>query len=299
MDRDTAGGEVTIEINKIYQGDALKIIKTIPDNFIDTIITSPPYYGLRDYGNPEQIGLEEKPEIYITKIVEIFNELRRTLKPSGTGWLNIGDSYYNNGHRGLMGIPWRVALALQADGWYLMQDIIWHKKNGMPESVKNRCTKAHEYIFLLTKSDKYYFDYKSIMEKAAYDGRKQEKMRGGAKYSGEIVIPGNKSHNFADRAHNRWEIDKNGEHICRKRSVWSISNEPLKEKHFATFPRKLLYPMLKAGGPEGSIVLDPFMGSGTTAIAAKEQNRNYIGIELNPEYIKLAESRIRKEVGLL
>jgi DNA modification methylase len=340
------------EVNKIYQGDVLEVLRTFPDECIHMVVTSPPYWGLRDYGIEGQLGLESTPEEYVSKMVEVFGEIRRVLRSDGTLWLNLGDSYAGNGERqtgrndegpitnrnrkggsvrggpkiklktnttlkpkDLIGIPWRVALALQADGWYLRSDIVWHKPNAMPDSVKDRPTRAHEYIFLMSKSEKYYYDYEAIMEVI-------EKTR------------------------------------RNRRSVWNISTQPFPDAHFATFPEKLVEPCILAGTstkgvcercgaqyqrviekethslpveerkgrvahngtpPQQSdwfwqppqvvdkgwqpsctcnasttkaIVLDPFFGSGTTGVVAKKLGRFYVGIELNPEYIKLAEKRL-------
>jgi len=309
-----------LEINKIYQGNVLKVLKTFPDESIHCCVTSPPYWGLRDYGLEGQLGLESTPEEYVTKMVEVFREVKRVLRKDGTLWLNLGDSYCGTGNKGeykdpkysdgrngqkvalnnkikglkskdLVGIPWMVAFALRADGWYLRQDIIWHKPNPMPESVKDRCTKAHEYIFLLSKSRKYYYDHEAIKEPAAYDGRKDTLLKGSPKYE-KGVVPGQVAHSMAAKGHERWKKNERGEYVKNKRSVWTIPTKPFKEAHFAIFPEKLIEPCILAGCPEGGIVLDPFMGSGTTAVVALKHNRNYIGIELNPEYIKIAEKRI-------
>ena len=280
----------------------------LKDESIQCCVTSPPYWGLRDYGVEGQLGLEATPDEYVTNMVEVFREVRRVLKKDGTLWLNLGDSYNGSGGAGgdytagglkegqrrypgrhlktlkpkdLVGIPWRVAFALQADGWYLRQDIIWHKPNPMPESVKDRCTKAHEYVFLMTKHKKYYFNATSIAEKAAYDGRKDEIYKGGAK---DVSIG----------KHKRWRSDEDGEKIRNKRSVWTITTKPYKGAHFATFPPKLVEPMILAGSRPGDIVLDPFSGSGTVGQVCTEYRRIFVGLELNREYIKLAKKRINK-----
>ncbi len=307
-------------INKVICGDALKILKELPDESIDCIITSPPYWRLRDYGVSGQLGLEKTPEEYVAKMVEIFREIKRCLKKEGTCWLNLGDSYNGGGRGGigcenaslkqftntgtltmpklikapglkpkdLVGIPWRVAFALQQDGWYLRQDIIWHKPNPMPESVTDRCTKSHEYIFLLAKSPKYYFDNEAIREplKIPYevlikDKRGKENKTEHAKVGG-MNHGGNKTLGEC--------INPNGRN---KRSVWTITTKPFKEAHFATFPEDLIVPMVLAGCPKNGTVLDPFMGSGTTAVVAKKLGRNFIGIDLNPKYVKMAEERIK------
>lgn len=341
-----------MELNKVYLGNAIDIIRTFPDESIDCVVTSPPYYGLRDYGTghweggdpnckhyreskksdktitghkrmqeheapvgdaiyksvcplcgavrvDEQIGLEETPEEYIDRLVELFREIKRCLKKEGTIWVNIGDSYWGGGWRNaefnehsgeiqkgskgtycgksmpnlkgyvngykpkdLIGIPWMLAFALRADGWYLRQDIIWHKPNPMPESVTDRCTKAHEYIFLLSKSKDYYFAYEEIQEDAV------------------TAEMGMKDVQYTTR---------------NKRDVWSVCVKPNKETHFATYPEQLVVPCIKAGCPENGVVLDPFMGSGTTGIVARKLNRNFVGTELNPEYQKMAERRIFNE----
>ena len=312
-----------MQLNKIYNGNALDVLKTFPNESVDMVITSPPYWGLRDYGVEGQLGLESTPEEYVSKMVEIFREVRRVLRKDGTLWLNLGDSYananpgsggqcklsgagrnmtearYTNIKRDvsslkpkdLVGIPWMVAFALRADGWYLRQDIIWHKPNPMPESVKDRCTKAHEYIFLLSKSRKYYYDHESIKEPAAYDGRKDTLLKGSPKYE-KGVVPGQVAHSMSAKGHERWKKNERGEYVRNKRSVWAIPTKPFKEAHFATFPEKLIEPCILAGCPEGGIVLDPFMGSGTTAVVARSLGRKYVGIELNPDYIKIAEKRL-------
>ncbi len=314
------GGSRLLETNKIYQGDVLKVLKTFPDESVHCCVTSPPYWGLRDYGVEGQLGLESTPEEYVAKMVEIFREVRRVLRDDGVVFLNLGDSYFGSSMTGgtnsiessakqkgrmfkkpsnctpkqgksqlkpkdLVGIPWMVAFALRADGWYLRQDIIWHKPNAMPESVKDRCTKAHEYIFLLSKNRKYYFDNEAIKEDAKPESEKRYKSTfhtGKKEISGQ-GRPGNASNT---PGYKKWTGKRN------KRSVWTVTTKPFKGAHFAVFPEDLIEPCILAGCPEGGIVLDPFMGSGTTAIVALKHNRNYIGIELNPEYIKIAEKRI-------
>ena len=325
-------------------GDALNNLKTLPDNSVDCCVTSPPYYGLRDYGTSGQIGLEETPVEYIENLVSVFREARRVLKKDGTLWLNMGDSYAGSGkgaaaypenakkykqctnkgmlaaikttkvktqeykRKDLMGIPWRLAFALQADGWYLRQDIIWYKPNCMPESVKDRCTKSHEYIFLLSKSDKYYFDYEAIKEPAVGfnnippagskgtltpNSRRRKgnskTFRGGAytnnkafDNSGEIVRD---SHGNAD----------NTTGLRNRRDVWSVSTHGCKEAHFATFPEKLIEPCILAGCRIGGTVLDPFLGSGTTAVVSIKHDRKCIGIEINPNYAEMAKRRVRED----
>ena len=284
-------------MNKIYQGDSLAILKTLPDNVIDCCITSPPYWGLRDYCVEGQIGLETSPVYFIQKLVDVFAEVRRCLKPEGTCWINIGDTYAHSGctrgefshkktgnglkAKDLVGIPWMLAFALRNDGWYLRQEIIWHKTNALPESVTDRCTKAHEQIFLLTKSQKYYWDKNAISTPAKESSIKRLERD----VSNSLKYPEKKGLLKTMAA---WEGNVN------KRSVWSISTASFKGQHFATFPEKLIEPMVLAGCPEGGIVLDPFMGAGTTALVACKFNRQYVGIELNSDYIKIAEDRLKE-----
>ena len=309
-----------MNINQIYNSECLQGLKSLPDNSIHCCVTSPPYYGLRDYGNDSQIGLEKTPEEYIQKLVDVFREVNRVLTKDGTLWLNIGDSYagsmkgaagypdnamnYKQGtnretlgkatlvkqctgckSKDLIGIPWMLAFSLRSDGWYLRQDIIWSKPSVMPESVKDRCTKSHEYIFLLSKNKKYYFDNESIAEPTS---------------SFDTVIrdrDATKLNNTPGRTKMQGLI-RNDYLTRNKRSVWTVATQPLREAHFATFPEKLIMDCIKAGCPEGRIVLDPFMGSGTTAIVARKLNRNYIGFELNPNYVSIAENRLEKELGI-
>lgn len=278
-------------VNKIYCGDCAEILKQLPDNSINCCVTSPPYYGLRDYGVDKQIGNENTLQEYITKLVEVFNEVKRVLKDDGTLWLNIGDCWANgnlskyNGlvkQKELIGIPWLVAFALSDAGWYLRQDIIWAKGNPMPESVKDRCTKSHEYIFLLSKQKKYYFDSESIKEPCVSKkpaGNKNNMNQGRKGKEGWSFNPEN-------------SIPKDGRN---KRDVWTVNTKPCKEAHFATFPDTLIEPCILAGCPAGGVVLDPFMGSGTTAIVSKRLKRKYVGIELNKEYIDISKKRMLKE----
>ena len=309
-----------MKTEKIYQGNCIEVLKDFSDESIDCVVTSPPYWGLRDYGKEEQLGLEETPEEFVANLVKVFSEVKRVLKKEGTVWLNLGDSYASNGTyinswykkeenknkknlhsqnkerysdrkaprggkykikaKDLIGIPWRVAFALQSDGWYLRQDIIWHKPNPMPESVQDRCTKSHEYIFLLTKSPKYFYDIDAIKEKAV-----------GERWGGNKPININNSKDKKN-IHNGLTRERNMEfEMKNKRSVWKINTKPYKEAHFATFPMELPITCIKAGCPEGGIVLDPFFGSGTTGLAAQELSRHWVGIELNPEYIEIAKRR--------
>ena len=345
---------------KIYQGNCLETLKNIPDASINTCVTSPPYWGLRDYGTAEwvggdpecdhtintgdidhikqyqdrpfrgdrskclkcdavrkdsQLGLENTPEEFVKNLVELFREVKRVLTEDGTIWVNLGDSYAgpkgNNRGEGagggqkrgkllgfediktkvpnglkqkdLVGIPWRVAFALQEDGWYLRQDIIWHKPNPMPESVRDRCTKAHEYIFLLSKNKKYYYDAEAIKEMAKYpngpDSPKKIKKGVGME---KMDIRGGLSNIGANEKRN-------------KRSVWTVTNKPYKGAHFACYPPDLIEPCIKAGSEEGDIVLDPFMGSGTTAVVSKSLNRHYIGCELHEDYGRLIQKRLSEK----
>ena len=304
--------------NQIHCMDNREGLKMLDDNSIDCCITSPPYWGLRDYGVEGQLGLESTPEEYVANLVEVFREVKRVLRDDGTLWLNLGDSYSgncsqasNNGRAGfgnarerlvnrkgeglkpkdLVGIPWRVAFALQADGWYLRQDIIWHKPNAMPESVKDRPTKSHEYIFLLTKSPKYYYDYEAIKEPLSIATVNDLKSRK------TLNNKGTHGGTRKDLGRNRDEyVPKDGKR--NKRTVWTVATKPFSEAHFATFPEKLIEPCILAGCPEGGTVLDPFIGAGTTAVVARKLNRSYIGYELNPEYVKMANDRLYKELGM-
>lgn len=325
-----------MELNKIHIGDCLEGMRLLPDNYIDCCVTSPPYYRLRDYGNDAQLGLEKTPELYVLRMVEVFEEVRRILKNDGTLWLNIGDSYAGTGSgdqksstlqggkgtqieagkrpakinlpgikpKDLIGIPWMVAFALRSSGWYLRQDIIWAKDAVMPESVLDRCTKSHEYIFLLSKSRTYYFDNKAIQEDAVYDvdgaGTIKRKKR---------QMEDNKSFpdNLKNGIRNIYPSGKNGADnpavktvsgTRNKRDVWRVNPKPFKEAHFATFPQELIVDCIKAGSKLGGVVLDPFMGAGTTALVAKKLDRNFIGFELNPKYVAIAERRLKKELGL-
>ena len=379
---------VTPDLDRIHQGDALAVLKTWPDAFIQTCVTSPPYWGLRDYGVAGQLGLEKTPQEYVEKMVALFREVRRVLRDDGTLWLNLGDSYASawscnrpnvigNGsphaatrmkriprgrgrwgggnvaapglkEKDLCGIPWRVAFALQVDGWYLRSDIIWAKPNPMPESVTDRPTKSHEYLFLFSKNERYYYDQEAIKEPVAPSqiGRERDDQVGGNKGnvvnhspggryktpSGWDTSTGNGSHGAFHRegrdVGKTGYVKKSGNKTRKpasargvpvntdgstngavagsipwegstrnKRSVWTVTTIPFKEAHFATFPPKLIEPCILAGCPGGGLVLDPFMGAGTTAFVAARLNRRFIGIELNPAYIKIAEERIRHEVA--
>ena len=347
-------------------------LKLLEDNSIDCCVTSPPYWGLRDYGNDAQIGMEEIPDKFVQSLVDVFTEVKRVLKPEGTLWLNLGDTYSAHKdcksvsdslrvgtgsedanviekgkshsrnskmlksvglkNKDLIGIPWMVAFALRSSGWYLRQDIIWSKPNPMPESVRDRCTKSHEYIFLMSKSQKYYYDQEAIKTEIKDDSVKRM-LRGVSDNHKNINgAPGQTPHSMNKARENVKKIRPNGisrdrlldydskekqlrpktvrggyssEHelpepngMANKKSVWTVTTKPFSDAHFATFPEELIVDCIKAGCPEGGIVLDPFMGAGTTAMVARKLNRNYIGFELNPEYIKIAEKRLYKSLGV-
>ena len=341
----------------IHVGDCLQVMRTLEAGSVQTCVTSPPYFGLRDYGVDGQIGLESTPEAFVERLVEVFREVRRLLRDDGTLWLNLGDSYAGSGRGGnptadsstlqgsqenhaqsmvkrsrrdvsgsqrdncpsvrgsrlpaglheaqrqsgaigrawvpppaglkqkdLIGIPWMVAFALRADGWYLRQDIIWAKPNPMPESVRDRCTKAHEYLFLLSKSERYYFDGEGIAEPAV-------EPRGPGNVNPMPALPGERE---GENRNLRGSLHKIGARETRnKRSVWNVATQPFKEAHFATFPPALIEPCILAGSRPGDLVLDPFMGAGTTAVVASSLGRRYVGAELNPDYARIAEARIR------
>tara|TARA_Y100001970_G_scaffold276669_1_gene379711 strand:- start:2059 stop:2976 length:918 start_codon:yes stop_codon:yes gene_type:complete len=297
---------------KILQGNCLEVLKYLPEQSVNTCITSPPYWGLRNYQEEEQLGLEDTPEEFVESLVKVFREVKRVLRDDGTVWLNLGDSYSSGGRttttnqtlrgdkdygvtrpkpskgikpKDLVGIPWRVAFALQADGWYLRQDIIWHKPNPMPESVRDRCTKAHEYIFLLSKNVKYYFDNESIKEDGVIKAGTK-----GAKGSQERQ--NQKGVNARPPEYKIYDGKRN------KRSVWTVTTKPFKGAHFATFPPDLIEPCVLAGCPEGGTVLDPFGGAGTTGLVAEQNNRDSILIELNPDYIEIAKERLNNDAPL-
>ena len=263
---------------RILQGNCMETLKTLESESINTCVTSPPYWGLRDYnGEKEQLGLEATPQEFVDNLVAVFREVKRVLRDDGTVWLNLGDSYKKSN---LVGIPWRVALALQEDGWYLRQDIIWSKPNPMPESIKNRCTKAHEYIFLFSKNAKYYYDNEAIKEDAKFPG-------------GPISAHAIRKGVGDPKMQTRGGLHKIGANAKRnKRSVWTITTKPFKEAHFATFPKDLIEPCVLAGCPEGGTVLDPFGGSGTTAQVANDNQRDSILCELSAEYIEIAKKRL-------
>lgn len=302
-------------------GDAIEQLRKLKDSSINTCVTSPPYYGLRDYGVEHQIGLEETPEEYINRLVEVFREVKRVLRDDGILWVNIGDSYISKppSHRNsqnmqdksygnwetelgyekssdrykgllhtyknkdLIGIPWMLAFALRNDGWYLRQDIIWAKNNPMPESVKDRCTRSHEYIFMLTKNKKYFFDHEAIQEPAVtFDNYTRDR-------------DNTKMNNTPGRSR-MGGLKGNQYKMRNKRDVWRVGVcSTVKEAHFAVFPKELIEPCVLAGCPENGWVLDPFNGSGTTGIVATQNKRNYVGVDLNPEYIEITKRRVEKE----
>lgn len=299
---------------RILLGDALEQLRAIPSEIVHTCVTSPPYYNLRDYGTEGQIGNEASVEEYINTLVRIFREVRRVLRPDGTLWVNIGDSYATRsgnqpptntrnscGHttkkppsgykyKDMIGIPWQLAFALRADGWYLRQDIIWNKPNCMPEAVKDRCTKSHEYLFLLAKSEHYYFDAQAIREPATSKKGNARTFRGGGAYTG-----GRTHDNSAQvKRESHGNVENQTGHR-NKRDVWTISTNGFRGAHFAVFPEKLVEPCILAGCPAGGLVLDPFMGSGTTGVVAKRLGRDFVGVEINPDYVEMATARMASE----
>jgi DNA modification methylase len=307
-------------------GDCRHLLAAMPDESVHCVVTSPPYFGLRDYGVAGQIGLEPTPDAFVAEMVGVFAEVRRVLRDDGTCWLNLGDSYSTHAagkvadpmrastlagktkktateanrvaaslpnsikqgglpEKNLLGIPWRVAFALQADGWYLRQDIIWSKPNPMPESVTDRCTKAHEYLFLLSKSARYFYDADAIAEEGS--GRTPGNVN--YKYDG---LPGHETKHGILKQANVPQDSRN------KRSVWTVATQPFSEAHFATFPPDLIEPCIKAGCPKGGTVLDPFGGAGTTGLVADRLGRNAILLELNPAYAEMARRRISNDAGM-
>jgi DNA modification methylase len=277
---------------KIINDTALNI--DLPKNFVQCVVTSPPYFGLRDYGVSGQLGIEKSPEEYIENLVLVFRKIWDILKDDGTVWLNIGDTYATKSRRfpgiqpkNLIGIPWEVAFALRNDGWYLRQDIIWHKPNAMPESVKDRFVNSHEYIFLLSKNERYYFDYNAILEPANYDNRTKTYRSESIKY---------KNFSQANSLHltgsERWPNKINGFPARVMRDVWSINTKPFNGNHFAVFPDNLAKICILAGSRVGDTVFDPFLGSGTTLLVAAQNDREAIGYEINKEYCFLAKNRL-------
>jgi DNA modification methylase len=331
------------ELSKILCGGALEMLPTLAEQSVQTVVTSPPYWGLRDYGVKGQIGLETTPGEYLEKMVCLFREVHRVLRDDGTLWMNMGDTYASawvcnrrnvvgngsleNGKRDvrpnrladglkekdLCGMPWRLALALQADGWYLRCDIVWHKPNPMPEAVYDRPTKSHEYIFLLTKKKKYYYDFDAIKERCSESTHARvsqnvaaqigsDRAHAGGKTNGRMkaVVRGGVNPKAAQGAAGSKQNESFSSACCmpvhdrNKRSVWTVATSPYKEAHFATFPPDLIKPCILAGAPPGGVVLDPFAGSGTTGEVALEYGRKFIGIELNPAYIQLIEQRLNR-----
>ena len=312
---------MTMELDTILCGDSLNVLKALPESSVHCCVTSPPYYGLRDYGMDAQIGREATPEEYISRLTAVFREVRRVLRPDGTLWVNIADSYCGTGSKGdtrdpkypqgrngqnislcqavrgckqkdMIGIPWMLAFALRADGWYLRNDIIWAKGNPMPESTKDRCTRSHEHIFMFTKSRRYFYDWLAIAEPIAPTTALRKKAgRGVGKYS--APVPGQPQTQNINKPRKKGSItDDMISPVRAKRDVWFINTVPYKGGHFAAYPPLLAETCILAGCPKGGIVLDPFMGSGTTGLAAKRHGRHYIGIELNTEFCSLARERI-------
>lgn len=323
------------KVNKITCADARDYLKELPDGCVNCCVTSPPYWGLRDYGVDGQLGLEETVDGYVGKMVEIFREVRRVLKRDGTLWLNLGDTYAGSWgaqsrncagkqaaqKRGsgtgsiermpglkpkdLIGIPWRVAFALQTDGLYLRQEIIWHKPNAMPESVRDRCTRAHDTIFLLSKNRRYYFDADAIKEPVS--GSSHDRGNGASRKAKSVPCGAN-SRVHVSRVGNPPQPRSNESMSAaitglvdfrNRRSVWTIPIGPCVESHYATFPTAIVSPCVLAGCPEGGVVLDPFIGTGTTALVALSLNRRFLGCDLSPDYVAMAERRIHNEAGLL
>lgn len=323
---------------QILTGDAFEMLQTLPDESVNCCVTSPPYYGLRDYGGIEkQIGLEETPAQYVERLVKVFQQVKRVLRHDGTLWINIGDTYsthaagkcanpmktsslagvktqevarelktelpYRNSElpeKNLLGIPWRLAFALQDDGWILRQDIIWQKLNPMPEPVKDRCSKAHEYIFLLSKAQTYFYDHEAIKQPLAESTVGRGKIDFGGK-KGREYTPKPDDPNFRNGSE-QWGRTFDYSVSCKngvnRKSVWSFATKPYSGAHFACFPPELPELCIKAGCPEGGTVLDPFHGAGTTWMVSKRLNRKYIGIDINPEYIELSKNRVYNDAPL-
>ena len=281
--------ETTFPCNQILHGDSLAVLRAWPEAFVDCIVTSPPYYQQRDYTGDAQVGREESPEEYVARLTAVFAAARRVLKASGTLWLVIGDKY-ERGEQ--LGLPWQVALALKADGWILRSDIIWHKPNAMPSSVKTRPTTDHEYVFFFSKSPDYYYDADAIREPHV-TFTEQSRMKGGRRHFNQRGGTPEKGKNEGDvNLHDgRWDqaFHPKGRN---KRTVWSIPLSKFREAHFAVFPERLVELCISAGCPEGGLVLDPFLGSGTTAVVAQRLGRRYLGIDCVGEYCEMARRRI-------
>jgi len=299
----------------LHHGDCLEVLPTLPDQSVHCCVTSPPYWGLRDYGHEGQLGLEPTPEAYVAKLVAVFREVWRVLRDDGTLWLNLGDSYAGGGRgsggdgptspkqrtnlgayfdgntdfdhglkpKDLVGIPWRVAFALQADGWYLRSDIIWAKPNPMPESVRDRPTKAHEYVFLLSKQARYWYDAEAVSETMPASSIARYAYGFGGEKAEALVTQGIVTHPIGNRATTGTR---------NRRTVWHIATQPFPEAHFAVMPEKLVEPCVLAGCPAGGTVLDPFSGAGTVGVVACRLGRDFIGIELNESYVEMARRRI-------
>lgn len=283
-------GEVNFQrANFLINGEALNSLKKLPDSLVQTVITSPPYYGQRDYCREEQIGIEENPDEYVNKLLEVFDEVKRVLKEDGTLWINLGDKYIDGN---LAGLPWKLALALKERGWILRSDIIWYKPNAMPSSVKNRPTTDHEYMFLFAKSSKYYYDADAIREPHVTFSE-NSKMRGGRNHLGKKGgTPEQGKNSGNSNLHNgRWDqaFHPQGRN---KRTVWEVPLSKFRDAHFAVFPEQLIEPCILAGSSEGGIVLDPFFGAGTVGLVSMKKGRKFIGIELNEDYCKIAIKRI-------
>jgi len=276
-------------LSQVICGDSRTALRKLPASCVDTIVTSPPYYLQRDYDDNRQVGEEKSPDEYVASIVDIMSECHRVLKESGTIWLNLGDKYYKSK---LLGMPWRVALALADMGWILRSDIIWHKPNAMPHSVSTRPTPDHEYMFLFSKSSKYYYDADAIREPHV-TFTERSKMAGGrnhfGKRNGTPEVGKNRGNSNLHDA--RWDqaFHPGGRN---KRTVWSVALGKFREAHFAVFPPKLIEPCILAGSPRGGLVLDPFFGAGTVGVVATELGRRYVGVELNRDYVKMAKKRL-------
>lgn len=307
----------------LHLGDCRAVLASLPAESVQCVVTSPPYWGLRDYGADGQLGLESTPDEYVAAMVEVFRVVWRVLREDGTLWLNLGDSYASGGRgsmgekggldgsrhnqtesrravekmgrsvpagykpKDIVGIPWRVAFALRADGWYLRSDIIWHKPNPMPESVTDRPTKAHEYLFLLTKSERYFYDTDAVREESSPSSIAR------ARYNGGTPSPKSVAGAEAGVFCGPMSTAKAYGQGRNKRSVWTVPTQPFRGAHFATFPPALVEPCILAGSAPGDTVLDPFNGAGTTGVVALQHGRRYIGIELNPEYLNMAAERLR------
>jgi DNA modification methylase len=276
---------------RIMVGDAVSRLRELPDGVVRTCVTSPPYWGLRDYNNDGQLGMEKSPQEFVENLCQVFDEVWRVLTDDGTLWVNLGDTY---AEKSLAGIPWRFAFAMQDRGWYLRQDIIWAKPNPMPESVTDRCTKSHEYIFLLSKQPRYFFNQGAIREESVdLEGSKkryESAFHTGQKHLDGGYLPQGKTHTAGYRT---FDGKRN------KRTIWTVNTASYKGAHFAVYPPALIEPCILAGSAEGDTVLDPFSGSGTTGEVALTHGRNYVGIELNPDYAALSEKRITNAIGML